>query len=197
MLQYSTAHRTAEMSTLNTDIGINAQIMIYTGTPPANVGTAPTGTLLVQFAGNATTFGSATAGVLTAGAIASANAVGSGTAGYYRINTSAAAAVAQGSVFQSSSISTSAATAANGNVLTFTSVTGVAAGQLVTGTGIGVNTTVLAFTSTTVTLSLASTAGVGSGVAITFSGDMVLGNTNIASGQSCNFNSFTATASGA
>ena len=184
------------MSTLNTDIGINAQIIIYSGSVPANVGTAPTGTLLVQFAGNATAFGTATAAVLTASAIASANATGSGTAGYYRINTSGAVAVAQGTVYQSSSLTTNAATAANSNVLTFASVTGVAAGQLVTGTGIGTNTTVLAFTSTTVTLSLASTAGVGSGVAITFSGDMVLGNTNIASGQSCNFNSFTATASG-
>ena len=185
------------MSSLNTDIGINAQIIVYTGSVPANVGTAPTGTALVQFAGNATQFGTVTAGVLTASAIASANATGSGVAGYYRINTSAAVAVAQGSVFQSSSLTTNAATAANSNVLTFAAVSGIVAGQLVTGTGIGTNTTVLAFTSTTVTLSLASTAGVASATAITFSGDMVLGNTNIASGQSANFNSFTATASGA
>lgn len=196
-IQYSTTHRTNEMTTLITDIGTSAQIIIYTGSAPATVGTAATGTALVQFAGNATQFGTATSGVLTASAIASANATGSGTAGYYRINTSGAVAVAQGSVFQSSTLTTNAATAANSNVLTFAAVSGVAAGQLVTGTGIGTNTTVLAFTSTTVTLSLASTAGVASATAITFSGDMVLGNTNIASGQSCNFNSLTVTASGA
>lgn len=196
-LQYSTTHRTNEMTTLNTDIGVNAQIIIYTGTPPASVGTAPTGTVLVTFAGNATQFGTVTAGVLTGSAIASANATGSGTAGYYRINTSGAVAVAQGTVFQSSSLTTNAATAANSNVLTFAAVSGVAAGQLVTGTGIGTNTTVVAFSSTTVTLSLASTAGVASGTAITFAGDLTIGNTNIASGQSCNWNSFSATASGA
>lgn len=196
-IQYSTAHRSTTASGLNTDIGINAQIIIYSGSVPANVGTAPTGTLLVQFAGNATVFGSVTAGVLTAGAVAAANATGSGTAGYYRINTSGAVAVAQGTVFQSSSLTTSAATAANGNVLTFAAVSGIAVGQLVTGTGIGVNTTVIAFTTTTVTLSLASTAGVASAVAVTFAGDLTIGNTSIASGQNCQFNSFTATTAGA
>ena len=45
-VQYSITHRTNSMSTLNTDIGINAQIIIYSGAIPANVGTAPTGTLL-------------------------------------------------------------------------------------------------------------------------------------------------------
>lgn len=196
-IQYSTAERTARMNTFNTDIGVNAQIIIYTGTPPTNVGTAPTGTVLVTFAGNATQFGTVTAGVLTASAVASANATGAGTAGYYRINTSGSVAIAQGSVFQSSSLTTNAATAANSNVLTFAAVSGISAGQLVTGTGIGTNTTVLATTSTTVTLSLASTAGVASATAITFSGDLVVGNSSFAVGQSANFNSFTATASGA
>lgn len=97
-IQYSTTHRTNAMSQLNTDIGTNAQIIIYTGSMPANVGTAPTGTLLVQWAGNATAFGSAAAGVLTANAVASANASGTGIAGYFRINTSGGTAVVQGTV---------------------------------------------------------------------------------------------------
>ena len=197
MIQYSTAHRTTTMQGLNTDIGVNAQIIVYSGSVPANVGTAPTGTALVQFAGNATAFGTVTAGVLTASAIASANATAAGTAGYYRINTSGAVAVAQGTVYASSSITTNAATVSNSNVLTFAAVSGISVGQLVTGTGIGTNTTVIAFTTTSVTLSLATTAGVASGTAITFAGDMVLNNVVLASGQSCNFNSFTATASGA
>lgn len=95
-IQYSTTHRTNAMSTLNTDIGANAQIIIYTGSAPANVAAAPTGTLLVQFAGNAGGFGSAAAGVLTASAIANATASGTGTAGYFRINTSGGTAVVQG-----------------------------------------------------------------------------------------------------
>lgn len=96
--QYSVAARTSQMSQLNTTIGINAQIVVYTGAVPANVGAAPTGTLLVQFAGNATAFGSAAAAVLTAAAVASVNAVAAGVAGYYRINTSAGVAVTQGTI---------------------------------------------------------------------------------------------------
>jgi hypothetical protein len=97
-IQYSTTHRTNRMSTLNTDIGANAQIMIYTGSPPANVGTAPTGSLLVQFAGNAGGFGTASAGALNASAVANATAGATGTAGYFRINTSGGTAVVQGTI---------------------------------------------------------------------------------------------------
>ena len=96
--QYSVAARTAQMSQLNTTIGINAQIIIYSGAAPANVGTAATGTLIVQFAGNATAFGAAAAAVLTASAVASVNATAAGVAGYYRINTSAGVAVTQGTI---------------------------------------------------------------------------------------------------
>lgn len=195
-IQYSTTHRTSSMATLNTDIGINAQFIIYSGAIPANVGTAATGTLLVQFAGNATAFGSAASAVLTASAVANANASAAGTAGYYRINTSAGAAVMQGYVFQSVAIATSAASAANSNVLTFASTTGVAVGMLVTGTGIPSGSSVVAFTTTSVTLSQTSTAGVASAASITFGGDVVLGNTVIAANQACTFNSFTVTASG-
>lgn len=96
--QYSIAARTAQMSQLNTTIGISAQIILYSGAVPANVGTAPTGTLIVQFAGNATAFGSAATAVLTASAVASVNATAAGVAGYYRINTSAGVAVTQGTI---------------------------------------------------------------------------------------------------
>jgi hypothetical protein len=98
-IQYSLTHRTNAMSTLNTDIGANAVIKVFTGTAPANCGTADTGTLLVTFAGNAGGFGSAASQVLTASAVASATAAGTGTAGYFRIYPSAATttnAVVQG-----------------------------------------------------------------------------------------------------
>lgn len=52
-IQYSMTHRTNAMSQLNTDIGANAVIKIFTGSAPANCGTADTGTTLVAFAGNA------------------------------------------------------------------------------------------------------------------------------------------------
>ena len=125
-IQYSTTHRTNAMTQLATDIGVNAQIIIYTGTPPANVGTAPTGTLIVQFAGNATQFGTASGGVLTASAVASANASGAGTltAGYFRINTSGAAAVVQGTCGTSGADMILTNTSiANGQSCNFTSLT--------------------------------------------------------------------------
>ena len=89
-IQYSLTHRTNAMTQLNTDIGANAVIKIFTGAAPANCGTADTGTLLVTFAGNAGGFGTVASQQLTANAVASANATGTGTAGYFRIYPSAA-----------------------------------------------------------------------------------------------------------
>lgn len=128
-IQYSTTHRTNAMSQLNTDIGANAQIIIYTGTPPANVGTAPTGTLLVQFAGNAGGFGTASGGVLTASAVASVNASATGTAGYFRINTSGGSAVVQGTCGTSGADMILTNTSINsGQTCNFTSMTVTAFG---------------------------------------------------------------------
>jgi len=97
-IQYSTTHRTNSMTQLNTDIGVNALIKIYSGAAPANVAAAATGTLLVTLTGNATAFGSASAGALTAGAITSGVAAATGAAGYFRIATSGGTDVVQGTV---------------------------------------------------------------------------------------------------
>jgi hypothetical protein len=196
-IQYSVAERTAEFATLNTNIGINAQVFVYSGAVPATVATAPTGTLLIQYIGNATAFGVSAAGVLTANAIANVNATAAGTAGYYRINTSAGVAVAQGTVFPQVVIATNALTAANGNVLNFAATTGVVVGMNVTGVGIPASTTVVAVTGATVVISTTSTAGVASAASITFNGDFTIGNTNVAPGQPCSFTSLTLTRGGA
>lgn len=128
-IQYSTTHRTNAMTQLNTDIGTSAQIIIYTGSMPANVGTAPTGTLLVQFAGNAGGFGSASSGVLTAAAVANANASATGTAGYFRINTSGGTAVVQGTCGTSGADMILTNTSiTSGQTCTFTSLTVTAFG---------------------------------------------------------------------
>ena len=131
-IQYSTTHRTNAMSQLNTDIGINAVIKVFTGAAPANCATADTGTVLVTFAGNATSFGTASAAVLTASAVASAVAAATGTAGYFRIYPAAA---------------------------------------------------------TTTNAVIQGTCGLSAT-------DMILTNTSIASGQTCNFTSLTVTAFG-
>ncbi|NQW93543.1 MAG: hypothetical protein HQ446_05855 [Polaromonas sp.] len=123
--QYSVATRTAQMSQLNTIIGINAQIRLFSGVAPATVDTATSGTLLVSFAGNATAFGAAASGVLTASAVAGVNAAAAGTAGYYRINTTAGVAVTQGTI---------TATGGGGD-MTLTN-TNIAAGQACTFTSL-------------------------------------------------------------
>lgn len=85
-LRYSATARTNQMSSLNTDIGTNAYIRIYTGAQPANVAAAVTGTLLAELRGNAAGFGSAAAGALTAAAITEdSSADATGTAGWFRI----------------------------------------------------------------------------------------------------------------
>lgn len=130
-LQYSTLHRTNAMTQLNTDIGVNAQIIIYTGAAPANVAAAPTGTLLVQFAGHASQFGTIANGVLTASAVANAAAAAAGTAGYFRINKSDGTAVAQGTISAPAGGGDMIVTntnIANGQTCTFTSLTVTAFG---------------------------------------------------------------------
>jgi len=89
-IQYSLTSRTNRMTQLNTDVGINAVIKVWSGTAPTNCGTADSGTLLVTFAGNATNFGTVSSQALTAAAVASVNAAASGTAGYFRVYPSAA-----------------------------------------------------------------------------------------------------------
>jgi hypothetical protein len=131
-IQYSLTHRTNAMSQLNTDIGANAVIKIWTGSAPANCGTADTGTLLVQFAGNAGGFGTAASQVLTASAVASVTASGTGTAGYFRIYPSAATstnAVVQGTVGTSGTdMIVTNASITSGQTCNFTSLTVTAFG---------------------------------------------------------------------
>lgn len=45
-LQYSTAVRNAQLDAIETTIGVSAVLKIRTGAPPANVGTADSGTVL-------------------------------------------------------------------------------------------------------------------------------------------------------
>jgi hypothetical protein len=88
-INLSNGSKANRASSLNTDVGINAIVRIYTGTAPADPGQTATGTLLVSLTCSASAFGVVTgAGVLTANAIATANAVATGTAGWARIVTS-------------------------------------------------------------------------------------------------------------
>lgn len=88
-------------------------------------------------------------------------------------------------------LTTSAQTASGNATLTFTSTTGVANGQVISGPGIAPGTTVSSFTGTTVVMSAVSTAIIPIGTAILFSsmtspiaqGSTVTGSTTAATGK--------------
>ena len=196
--QYSDAERNAEGQARIGAIGINAQIRILSGAIPANVAAAETGTLLAQFAGNATQYGTVATGIITTSAVANTTASAAGTAGYYRIRTSAGLAISQGTVYQRVTIATNALSAANSNVLNFAATTGVVVGmEINSGTGIVEGTKVIAVTGTTVTMSQATTAGVASAASIVFGGDMTFDNATFALNQTLTLTSRTEKMAGA
>lgn len=130
-IQYSTTHRTNAMTQLATDVGINCVIKIWTGSAPANCGTADSGTLLVTFAGNASQFGTASSGVLTVSAIASATAGNTGTTGYFRVYPTAATttnAVIQGTCTVGGDMVPTSTSVTSGQTCNFTSMTVTAFG---------------------------------------------------------------------
>jgi len=197
MIQYSTVHRTNDMGDIVTQAGSTAYLLIYSGSAPANCATAASGTLLASLP-MSSTIGTVSAGVLTMSAITSEAAAASGTPGYWRICTSSAGTtcVAQGNVYQTSTLATSAATA-SGNVLTFAATSPIVAGQTASGTNIPAGTYVLGVTSTTITLSQNVTStGVAIGATITFGGDLSFPGA-FSSGTNVSVTSFTDTANGA
>ena len=199
MLQYSTTHRTNDMTDVVTQAGSTGYLLIYTGAPPASCAAAATGTLMDSLPCS-TTFGTVASGVLTAGAITATATSALGTPGYWRLCTSSAGTtcVAQGTCYPSSTLTTSAATA-SGNVLTFTATSPIVAGQTASGTNIPAGTYVLDVTSTTVTLNQNVTStGVASGATITFGGDLDIGvSGSIPAGTLISISSFVLTANGA
>lgn len=86
-LKYSTALRNAQLDAISTAVGTSGILRIYSGTRPANVAAAITGTVLAEFVCNASAFAAtASGGVLTANAIANdASANATGTATHYRL----------------------------------------------------------------------------------------------------------------
>lgn len=125
--QYSTTHRTNSMADIATQAGVNAVIKLFSGAAPANCGTADSGTMCVQFAGNASGLGTVASQVLTVSAVASTTAAASGTPGYFRIYPNAATttnAVFQGTVGTTGTdMILTAATVTAGQTVNFTSLT--------------------------------------------------------------------------
>lgn len=100
-IQYSTTHRTNNVTDIVTQASTTGFLAIFSGTIPANCATAFAGTLLVSMACSST-LGTVTSGVLTFNSITATAAAASGTASYWRLfpssTTTGTNAIAQGSV---------------------------------------------------------------------------------------------------
>lgn len=195
-LQYSSAIYLARLDQVEVSAGVSAKLNIYSGSAPANCAAADTGTLLATLTlpSDWMNAASGTTKTLLGSWTGTASAGAGATPTHFRLKDSANTTChIQGTAGINVPLTTNALTAANGNVLNFASTTGVAVGQMITGTGILAGTTVLAFTGTTVTMSQASTAGVANTTAITFGYDLPVNGT-ITSGQTITVSSFTLTA---
>jgi hypothetical protein len=190
----------AKLDQEETTIGAAPLLRAYNGTMPATADTALSGNTLLASGALPSDWMSAASGKVKAKlgtwTLTGQAGAGAGTpATFFRLYDSAGTNChKQGTLGAAVAIATNALSAANSNVLNFASTTGVAVGQLISGTGIVANSTVLAFTGTTVTMSQASTAGVANAASITFGYDMTIDNNSIANAQSINVSTFSITA---
>lgn len=89
-LKMSAAVRDAMLDAVTAQVGTTAKLRIYSGTRPANVAAAISGTLLAELTCNATFAPAASGGVLTLNAITSdTSADATGTATHFRLWNSA------------------------------------------------------------------------------------------------------------
>lgn len=201
-VQYDTTFRNSLNDLWESDIGTSPKLRYCTGSRPANVAAAQTGTQLVEMTLPADWMAASAAGVKAKLGTWSgtASAGSSSTPGYWRLLTSASVAKRQGLITSAFKLTTNASTAAYTNTLKFASAAGVSAGMSVSGTGVDAGTTVSSISGADVILSKAVlAAGVGSGVDIYF-GDTtgsIWHNGTISSGQTVTIGEFSITAPGA
>lgn len=201
-MQWAESLRNTWLSAIPTAIGTAMKIRLLTGTMPANITDAETGTLICEITCPSTYFGTPSGGLMDKIGTWAGTASATGVISYARFLDNAKTTVYnQSEVTKAMSLVTSALTAVNGIILNFASTSGVEIGEGVRGTGIEPGTVVLAVTSTTVTISKASLTGVASGARIIFgdtSGDTFLNVVDITSvGQSIVVDEFTFVAPGA
>lgn len=197
--QYSDTLRNAWIASIESTLGTTPKCRIYTGSQPASVATAASGTQLVELTGASDWLSAPSAGAASLVGTFSGTVSVDGTAGYYRLLTSGATAHEQGSITRAFPVATSASTSSGSNVLTFASTSGVTDGMAAVATGVASGSVVVSHTSTTVTLDKATT-GVSSGASVYFgdtSGDLWLSNTALAASQVLTVSVFTRTAPGA
>jgi len=98
-VQFSTTARNARLDAITSTVGNAGLLRIYTGSAPADCGTAASGTLLAELTCGSPFAGAASSGVLTVTNPGGVSASNTGTAGYYRVYKSdGTTCVAQGTV---------------------------------------------------------------------------------------------------
>lgn len=185
-LQYSANMRNSHLSALSTALGAGFTVDWWSGTAPANVAAATTGTKLASWTG--CNFGTPSAGSMALSALVSTTALAAngGALGYARLTTSGGTAVAQVLMGQAQTLNTSASTAVGSAVLNFASAvdtTLIRAGMTVSGTNIPGGALVASVSGSAVTLTAPVAALVASATAVTFTPDMAIDNANVAVGQ--------------
>jgi hypothetical protein len=193
MPQFSVAVNNARLDVIETTIGASAQLKFRTGAPPANCAAADTGTVIATVLLPADYLANASAqSKVLQGVWQDLSADAGGVIGHFRIyETTGVTCHWQGTAGQAVPLTTSALTAANNNVLTFASTTGVTTQMFASGTGVVPGSRVIAVTGTTVTLNYASIAGVASAAAITFAPEVTVDNATVVATQQINVTSFT------
>ena len=84
-LQSSVAARNAEADAWTASVGNGAKIRLYSGTPPADVAAAITGTMLVEWTGGTPFAPAASGGILSPTLPTAVAAAASGTATHWRV----------------------------------------------------------------------------------------------------------------
>jgi hypothetical protein len=88
-LQFSTTYRNNMLDSFETTVSTSAKLEIFSGSAPANCGTADSGTKLVSMTLPADYMANASGGSKALSGSWSAAAIATGTAGYFRIKDSA------------------------------------------------------------------------------------------------------------
>ena len=101
-LQYGVALRNAQLDQIQSQGGASANLIIYTGSPPADCATGDSGSVLATIVLPATFMAGASGGAAAKTGTWSVAASGTGTAGYFRIKNGSAVVIAQGTVGQGS-----------------------------------------------------------------------------------------------
>lgn len=102
-IQYGTTLRSNQLDQIESTAGTGALLRIYTGSPPADCGTAASGTKLVEMTLPSDWMNAASSGTKTKLGTWSGTGITGGTAGYFRITDSAGTTThVQGTVGQGS-----------------------------------------------------------------------------------------------